>query len=93
MIRMASASPADVEQFQSEFAIMAKLSHPNVARIYDFDQIRDRDEHLFTLELVEGQSIKDACQSAEWPAIVSAVAQRSVLRGFESLRGAAVDGV
>ncbi|MDL2716572.1 MAG: protein kinase [Acidobacteriota bacterium] len=43
-----------VELFRAEFKTMASLRHPNVARVYDFEQVAGEDAFFFTMELLPG---------------------------------------
>ncbi|MBK9061594.1 MAG: protein kinase [Acidobacteria bacterium] len=43
-----------VELFRTEFKTMASLRHPNVARVYDFEQVAGADAFFFTMELLPG---------------------------------------
>ena len=43
-----------VELFRAEFRTMASLRHPNVARVYDFEQVAGQDAFFFTMELLPG---------------------------------------
>ena len=43
-----------VELFRGEFRTMASLRHPNVARVYDFEQVAGHDAVFFTMELLPG---------------------------------------
>jgi serine/threonine protein kinase/tetratricopeptide (TPR) repeat protein len=43
-----------VELFRAEFKTMASLRHPNVARVYDFEQVAGVDAFFFTMELLPG---------------------------------------
>ena len=43
--------------FRSEFQTMASLSHPGIARVYDFERLVGRNTFFFTMELVDGQAI------------------------------------
>ena len=43
-----------VELFRAEFRTMASLRHPNVARVYDFEQVAGHDAFFFTMELLSG---------------------------------------
>jgi len=46
-----------VELFRAEFRTMASLRHPNVARVYDFEQVAGQDAFFFTMELLPGVSL------------------------------------
>jgi tetratricopeptide (TPR) repeat protein len=50
--------------FRDEFEAMTQLRHPNVVEVYDFGTILGSNDHFFTMELIEGRNLLDACQSA-----------------------------
>ena len=56
-----------VELFRAEFRTMASLRHPNVARVYDFEQVAGVDAFFFTMELLPGVPL-DRFLAAEPPA-------------------------
>ena len=43
--------------FRDEARIVAKLSHPNIVSIFDFD--KDGDVPFMTMELLEGQELAE----------------------------------
>ena len=49
-----------VERFRSEAVTLAKLNHPNIATLYDFD--RQGDSFIMVLEFVRGVSLDDVLQ-------------------------------
>jgi len=46
------------ERFKNEFTILKSLSHPNIAKIYNFGFDVDSDLYFFTSELISGGSLK-----------------------------------
>ena len=46
-----------VDLFEAEFRTMTKLEHPNLARVFDFEQIRGGDDCLITMERIDGVRI------------------------------------
>ncbi|MEM7231188.1 MAG: hypothetical protein AAF517_03385, partial [Planctomycetota bacterium] len=46
--------------FRDEFAELAKLEHPNLAKAYDFGRIAESGEYFFTTEFVRGVELIDA---------------------------------
>jgi Nif-specific regulatory protein len=46
-----------LDYFKTEFDSLRKLTHPNVAAVYDFGFNERRDEHFFTAEYVKGTSL------------------------------------
>lgn len=61
--------------FMAEFKTMTQLSHPNIARIYDFEPMRGTNNYLFTLEYIAGQNILRATQGKTWKEILDLVVQ------------------
>jgi TolB-like protein/predicted Ser/Thr protein kinase len=54
---MNDRTPDFVSRFHREAKVMARLSHPNVVQIYDFDQDEEGNPY-FVMELVSGRSLK-----------------------------------
>jgi hypothetical protein len=52
---------AQMERFQAERQILARLEHPGIARLYDGGVTEDG-RPFMTMEFVEGRSITDYCQ-------------------------------
>jgi hypothetical protein len=57
-----SESGAQLERFQSERQILARLVHPGIARLYD-GGVTDDHRPFMVMEFVEGQSITEYCRS------------------------------
>src|SRR5215213_8713171 len=55
-----AGQPQVVERFRSEAVTLAKLNHPNVATLYDFD--RQGDSFIMVLEFVRGVTLDDVLQ-------------------------------
>ena len=55
-----AGQPQVVERFRSEAVTLAKLNHPNVATLYDFD--RQGDSFIMVLEFVRGVSLDAVIQ-------------------------------
>jgi WD40 repeat protein/serine/threonine protein kinase len=49
------ANPAAIQRFQREIRAVSTLSHPNVVRAYDADQVGDR--QIFVMEYAEGSDL------------------------------------
>src|SRR5262249_56760913 len=61
--------------------ISARLHHPNIVQVLDFD--RDDDGRLFlAMELVEGRSLDDIVRAGPVPAPVAAYIAAEVLKGL-----------
>jgi tetratricopeptide (TPR) repeat protein len=74
-IRMEAVSESSLALFKAEFKAMAEMRHPNVARVYDFERIHGSDDHLFTMEYVDGANVLDATRGASPEAILDIVVQ------------------
>ena len=61
---------------ESEYRTMAKLAHPNLARVYDFEQIHRTDDCIITMERIEGLAIDEAlADGRDWRSIVDSAVQ------------------
>jgi hypothetical protein len=74
-VALKTVSPAFVDASRVhllpvEFLTMSELSHPNIARIYDFERIAGSEEHVFTMELLDGQDLFRATEGRSVPAIL-----------------------
>jgi serine/threonine-protein kinase len=63
ILRDAWLSPARRERFASERRTLARLNHPNIARLYDADSLPDGTP-WFAMELVAGEPLTDHCRQA-----------------------------
>jgi len=63
------------EQFKAEFRMMSRLRHPNVARVYDFEPVAGTDDHLFTMEYVDGAGIAEAARGRSWEEVLEMLVQ------------------
>src|SRR5262249_26289524 len=61
ILRDAGLSPARRERFASEQRMLAHLSHPSIARLYDADILPDGTP-WFAMEYVEGVPITEYCR-------------------------------
>jgi serine/threonine protein kinase len=46
-------------RFEKEAQHIAKLRHPNIVQVYDFDFDEDTDSYFMVMELIEGPTLKD----------------------------------
>jgi hypothetical protein len=69
------ANAARLSLFKTEFSTMCKLDHPNVARVYDFEEIRGSDDFAITMERIDGQPIDEALRAHDWRSVVERLAQ------------------
>jgi serine/threonine protein kinase/tetratricopeptide (TPR) repeat protein len=62
--------------FEAEFRTMTRLEHPNLARVYDFEQVHGSDDCLITMERIDGAPIdRVLAGQADWRPIVAAIVQ------------------
>ncbi len=74
------------EMFRAEFRSLARLTHPNIARVYDFS-IDSGGRALFTMELVRGGSFIDATRDADTATRLDLVCQLCRALAFIHTRG------
>src|SRR5262244_3773306 len=55
-----SRDPVRVSRFQREAEVLASLNHPNIAAIYDLQEVNDT--RFLVLELVEGETLAERIQ-------------------------------
>src|SRR5215510_8399610 len=60
-----SRDPARVSRFQREAEVLASLNHPNIAAIYDVQEVDDT--RFLVLELVEGETLAERIQRGSIP--------------------------
>jgi tetratricopeptide (TPR) repeat protein len=68
-----ASNSVKLSMFKAEFATMTKLEHPNVARVYDFEQIRGSQDHLIAMEHIDGAPL--ACRPGDWRSAVDLIVQ------------------
>src|SRR6266550_2439235 len=69
-VRADALSREQIELFKAEFRTLRELNHPNVAAAFDFEPIHETDAYLFTMEYVEGRTIFQATEGADWPEVL-----------------------
>jgi eukaryotic-like serine/threonine-protein kinase len=62
VLRGTANSAAMLAHFAQEQRLLARLNHPNIARLLDAGRTPDDDQPYFVLEAVDGQSIDAACR-------------------------------
>ncbi len=76
VVRGLSGSPARLSLFKAEFSTMAKLEHPNVARVYDFEELQGGNDFLMTMERVDGEPLHRALRDTKaWQIVLPHVVQ------------------
>jgi WD40 repeat protein len=76
------ASPQMVARFRTEGQAVARLKHPHVVEIYDFDE--HDGQPYFAMELVEGGSLADRLKKGPLPPRQAAELVRAVAEAIES---------
>src|SRR5579862_7778224 len=65
---------------------MSELAHPNVGHVYDFDTLPSG-ESFFTMELVDGRGLGDACRGQPLEQIVEWIVEACRALQFLHSRG------
>src|SRR6266567_1314302 len=65
ILREEAVDPLGIDRFKNEFTSMARLIHPNLAEVFDFETDEDSGRHFLTMEHVEGQDLN----AFRWPAV------------------------
>ncbi len=75
--------PASFQRFQNEAQLSARISHPNVATLYDF--LKDGSQHFIVMEYVDGKPLDQLLDlQGKLPAATSAQIAMQVLEGLEA---------
>lgn len=74
-IHPSASRRAWVGMFKAEFQTMARLRHPNLASVHDFDAIHGTDAYFFTMDYVEGRDLLRATEGADWQQCVGWLVQ------------------
>ncbi|MFN0251981.1 MAG: serine/threonine-protein kinase [Kofleriaceae bacterium] len=81
-----AADPAFVQMFVSEAQLCAKLQHPNIVSVVDFDRDEEGRPYL-VLELVDGVDLSRLLEKGPLPPSVAIHVATEVLRGLEYAHG------
>ena len=65
MVTWAKDETEALDNLKAEFRIMTKLTHPHLARIYDFSPLRDRSAAYFTLDYISGPDLLHWSQDSD----------------------------
>ncbi|MGE0713050.1 MAG: serine/threonine-protein kinase PknK [Planctomycetota bacterium] len=71
----------DLAHFEHEFLTLSRLSHPNIARVYDFGVIEGTQDVFFTSEFIDGQDLLEVTEAASELELARLIVQ--VCRGLE----------
>ena len=77
-----SRDPARVSRFQREAEVLASLNHPNIAAIYDLQEVNDT--RFLVLELVEGETLADRIQRGPIPVEEALVIAKLICEALEA---------
>ncbi len=80
------------EMFKREARIAARLSHPNIASVFDFDR-DERGDLFIVMELVEGTDLRTLVRTGPVPGSVTAFVVAELLRALGYAHDATHDGV
>ncbi len=84
-LKWLSGKTGALDQFKKEFETLTHLSHPHIAKVYDFEQDTSSRQFFFTSELVEGQEFLQAARNLSVEKIEELFVQ--ALRALEYLHG------
>ncbi|HEV2444507.1 MAG TPA: protein kinase, partial [Candidatus Sulfopaludibacter sp.] len=76
-------SPGSRRRFEHEAQVASRLTHPNIARIYDYGEAPDGRPFL-VMELVDGKSLRDVLLQGRLQPGRAAVVVAGVLRALEA---------
>src|SRR5215468_8076900 len=55
--------PEFKERFEREARNVARLRHPNIVQVYDFEYDSESESYSMVMELIDGQTLKDKLTS------------------------------
>ncbi len=70
-----STNAAKLSLLKSEFQTLSTLQHPNIAQVYDFEELHGGREYLMTMELIDGAPLHRASGQRRWQDIVNHLVQ------------------
>src|SRR5215813_4242540 len=76
------SDPARVSRFQREAEVLASLNHPNIAAIYDLQEVNDT--RLLVLELVEGETLAERIARGAIPIDEALTIARQIAEALEA---------
>lgn len=88
ILARADLPSAERAMLLSEFKVMTRLRHPNVASAFDLETLEEHGIPFITMEYVEGQSIDVAARGASWQQVTAWVV--SVCRGLAYMHNRSV---
>ena len=77
-----SRDPDRLARFEREAELLASLNHPNVATIYDFEEVNTT--HFLVLELVEGETLAERIQRGPIPVEDALSIAKHICEGLEA---------
>src|SRR5690606_25966893 len=86
-LRGGSSRRAALSLFKSEFRTMTELRHPHLAQVYNFEPIRGSDDHLFTMDFIDGRDALAATGGATYRQILDLIVQACRALAYVHSRG------
>ncbi|TMK78385.1 MAG: serine/threonine protein kinase [Actinobacteria bacterium] len=84
-----AADPEFVERFRREARAAGRLTHPNLARVYDFGD--DGGTPFLVMELIDGETLHDRIgREGPLPVADAALIARAIAAGLEAAHGAGI---
>ena len=76
-LKLLKAGDPGRDYFLHEFQVLARLDHPNLVRVFDFQTCRvdGQDTCFYTCELLEGRDLFQATRDMEWDSLYEVVRQ------------------
>jgi tetratricopeptide (TPR) repeat protein/predicted Ser/Thr protein kinase len=85
---LTDATPASTERFRAEVRLARRITHGNVGRTYDIGM--DHDVLFITMELLQGQTIREWLQRGQWADTAVSWVAWSAARGLAAAHRAEV---
>ncbi|RJP76601.1 MAG: hypothetical protein C4524_09765 [Candidatus Zixiibacteriota bacterium] len=82
---LSTGAQTEVEAFRREFALLAELNHPNIARVYSFGFLPENGAYFYTTDFISGQDFYQAVRDRGWEMLVDLTVQ--VCRALAYLHG------
>lgn len=70
-----SEDPAFKERFESEARNVARLRHPNIVQVYDFEHDTDRDLYYMVMEYIDGPTLSARLMALEFQGLKFPIAE------------------
>jgi CHASE2 domain-containing sensor protein len=83
MLRAALQDTDMFERFLREVKLARRVTHPNVARVYDF--VEEEGQQFIAMELLQGQTLRSRNDASKLPPVEAVKVAREVARGLEAV--------